>query len=139
MPNFKYDGANGVVQSTGTGDFQVSGVGISQDVETITATGTHRAKGYGVTRIANMTGACIVELPPPPREADGVGGQMKLIVVDGAAGNGNVTVKTVTAAGVQITADRLNDAFTAANDFALLMWKGGTTGERWHIIHEVTT
>ena len=43
MPNFKYDGANGVVQSTGTGDFQVSGVGISQDVETITATGTHRA------------------------------------------------------------------------------------------------
>lgn len=139
MPNVTYDGTNGIVQSTGSADFTVSGTGISQDVETITATGTHRAKGYGVTRIDNMTGACIVELPPPPREADGVGGQMKLIVVDGAAGNGNVTIKTVTAAGAQITADLLSDAFTAANDFALCVWKGGTSGERWHVIHEISS
>lgn len=143
MPNVTYDGTNGIVQSTGSADFTVSGTGISQDVESLTLangqpSATLRAKGYGVTRL-DITGAVTLELPPPPREAAGVGGQMKLIVVDASAGGGSCTLKTVTAAGAEITADLPNDALTAINDFVLCVWKGGTSGERWHIIHEVTT
>ena len=51
MPNLKYSGSKGVVQSTGLGQFHVSGVGIAHDVETITLDANKSGKSYGVSLI----------------------------------------------------------------------------------------
>ena len=128
MPNLKYSGSKGVVQSTGTGQFHVSGVGVAHDVESYDVAGAKTATAYGVTLVTNITGARVLTIPNPV-SVEGAAGQQKLVVLTGAAGNGNLTIKNAAAADV------VGDALTAANDYALLVW----TGTTWACVAEVTT
>ena len=128
MPNFKYSGSKGIVQSTGAGQFHVSGVGIAQDEEEIAINGTANARAYGVTKLTNVTNASVLTIPKPVQVEDAAG-QQKLVVVSGIAGGGNLTVRS------QTTNDLIGATLTAANDYALLVW----TGSDWTCIAQVST
>lgn len=128
MPNLKYSGSKGVVQSTGTGQFHVSGVGVAHDVETYAIAADKTATAYGVTLLTNVTNAVSLTIPNPV-SVEGAAGQQKLVVVTGAVGGGNVTIKNAAAVDV------VGAALTAANDYALLVW----TGTTWACVAEVST
>jgi len=130
MPNVKYSGSKGIVQSTGTGQFHVSGVGIAHDVEEKTLNnpdGTVDIASHGPTLITNTAGNNVVRVLNPV-EVDGAAGQQKLVVLSSHAA-GNVTVRSVD------TADLIGDPMTAAGDYCLLVW----TGSDWVVAAEVTT
>ncbi len=127
MPNVKYSGSKGIVQSTGTGQFHISGVGIAQDVETLALTGNAAASAYGVTNIPSSDGVHTVTVANPTT-VDGAAGQTKLIVATGAlAGEAKIA-----SAG---TADLIGDNLNAAGNYCLLMW----TGSDWVTVAELTT
>ena len=128
MPNLKYSGSKGVVQSTGTGQFHVSGVGVAHDVESYAVDGAKTATSFGVTLVSNITNASVLTIPNPTT-VEGAAGQQKLVVVTGAAGGGALTVKNAA------EADLVGDNLTAANDYALLVW----TGTTWACVAEVST
>lgn len=127
MPNLKYSGSKGIVQSTGTGQFHISGVGIAQDVETLALTGNAAAKAYGVTNISSCDGGHTVTVANPTT-VDGAAGQTKLIVATADL----VGEATIASAG---TGDLIGgDNLKAAGDYCLLMW----TGSDWVAVAEFT-
>lgn len=129
MPNLKYSGSKGVVQSTGTGQFHVSGVGVAHDVESIDLDANKSATSFGVTLVTNTDDNARVLTIPNPTTVEGAAGQQKLVVLTGIAGGGRCTVKNAAAADV------VGAPLTAANDYALLVW----TGTTWACAAEVST
>lgn len=128
MPNLKYSGSKGVVQSTGLGQFHVSGVGVAHDVETITLDGNKSAKSYGVSLIDVDGVGQILTIPNPVSVSDAAG-QQKLVVCKSVVNGGTIRIDSAT------TNDLCGDLLTAANDYALLVW----TGTDWVAVAEVTT
>ena len=128
MPNLKYSGSKGVVQSTGAGQFHVSGVGVAHDVETITLDGNKSARSYGVTNV-DVDGANKVLTIPNPVSVSGAAGQQKLVVLKSIANGGTFQINSAS------TADLCSDNLTAVNDYALLVW----TGTDWIAAAEVST
>ena len=129
MPNLKYSGSKGVVQSTGSGQFHVSGVGVAHDVESIDLDADKSAKSFGVTLVTDSDDNARVLTVPNPVTVEDAAGQQKLVVLTGVAGGGRCTVKNAAAA------DIVGAPLTAANDYALLVW----TGTTWVCVAEVTT
>tara|TARA_B100000131_G_scaffold302082_1_gene324907 strand:+ start:258 stop:653 length:396 start_codon:yes stop_codon:yes gene_type:complete len=120
MPNVKYSGSKGIVQSTGNGAFQVSGVGVSHDVETIQLMNTHltSSNSSGLTAIENVQGARILTVPNP--HVSTAAGQQKLIVLKGRDGGGQVQVGSENTANLNIN----NGVLDAVDDYCLLVWTG---------------
>lgn len=115
MPNLKYSGSKGIVQSTGSGAFQLSGVGVSHDVATIShlqANGT--TTPYGVTIINNVTGNRVLTIPNPKDSTNK--SQQKLVVLKGRDGNGDVQIASETTGNVN------NGKLDAVDDYCLLVW-----------------
>ena len=117
MPNLKYSGSKGVVQSTGLGQFHVSGVGIAHDVDEVTLNnGNGNASSHGTTIVTQTAGDNTLTIANPVT-VDGAAGQQKL-----------VRLKTANAGSVQLasagTANILDDLLTAVDDYALLVWTG---------------
>ena len=129
MPNLKYSGSKGVVQSTGSGQFHVSGVGVAHDVESIDLDADKSAKSFGVTLVTDSDAVGRVLTVPNPVTVEDAAGQQKLVVLTGAAGNGHCTVKNAA------DDDIVGAPLTTANDYALLVW----TGTTWTCVAEVTT
>lgn len=128
MPNVKYSGSKGIVQSTGSGQFHVSGVGIAHDVETITqVTADANLASHGPTIIEDIAGAHTLTVPNPT-SVDGAAGQQKLVYLKSNPTAGNVTIRSVD------TANLIGDALAAVGDYCLLMW----TGSDWVVVAEVT-
>lgn len=128
MPNLKYSGSKGIVQSTGSGQFHVSGVGIAQDVETITLDGNKSAQSHGVT-LVDVDGAGRQLTIPNPVAVAGAAGQQKLVVLKSIANAGTIRIDSET------TDNLCGDLLAAVNDYALLAW----TGTDWVVIAELTT
>ena len=131
MPNVKYSGSKGIVQSTGSGQFHVSGVGIAHDVEEKTLNnpaGIVDIASHGPTLITNTAGDNTVRVLNPADAGTGTAGQQKLVVLSSLAA-GNVTVRSVA------SNDLIGDPMTAAGDYCLLVW----TGSDWVVAAEVTT
>lgn len=116
MPNLKYSGSKGVVQSTGLGQFHVSGVGIAHDVETIELDANKSGKSYGVSLI-EVDGARELTIPNPVSVSDAAG-QQKLVVCKSVANGGTIQINSATTDNV------CADLLTAADDYALLVWTG---------------
>ena len=117
MPNLKYSGSKGVVQSTGLGQFHVSGVGIAHDLDEVTLNnGDGNATSHGITIVTQTAGVNTLTIKNPVT-VEGAAGQQKL-----------VRIKTAGAGSVQLasdgTANILGDLLTAAGDYALLVWTG---------------
>ena len=130
MPNLKYSGSKGVVQSTGDGQFHISGMSITHDVDTIENVDAAKSTpGHGVTVLTTVSGGVThkVTVQDPGNVADAAG-QQKFVVLKGAAVNSKV--KLVTEADAAIT-----DDLTAADDYALLVW----TGTSWVSVAEITS
>lgn len=128
MPNVKYSGSKGIVQSTGSGQFHVSGVGVAHDVETITqVTAAANLASHGPTIIEDINGAHILTVPNPT-SVDGAAGQQKLVYLKANATAGSVTIRSAT------TANLIGDDLATAGDYCLLMW----TGSDWVVVAEVT-
>ena len=117
MPNVKYSGAQGIVQSTGTGGFTVSGVGITLDAETVVFDGNKAISSVGVTKCTSDANGRVGTLASPTTVA-GAAGQTKL--VHKTAVNGKVQLAD---ANGQIGGSLLN----ASGDFCFLVW----TGSAW--------
>lgn len=120
MPNLKYTGSKGIVQSTGEGAFQLSGVGVSHDVETVTnLAGNATITSHGVTIFNLVTGNRDATVPNPPVSLQA--GQQKLVVVKAVAGGGGaVTLKDE--GGTALLTPKLD----AADDYCLLVWTGSS-------------
>ena len=128
MPNLKYSGSKGIVQSTGSGQFHVSGVGIAQDVETVTINNAHgAARSFGVTKVIQTAGAQNLVVANPVTVSDAAG-QQKLITISTFTG-GTLTIRN------QGGTDLVGAVLKAANDYALLVW----TGSDWVCVAEHTT
>ena len=127
MPNLKYSGSKGIVQSTGSGQFHVSGVGIAQDVETIDLDSNKSASSHGVS-LVDVDGAQQLTIPNPVAVA-GAAGQQKLVVLKSTANGGTIRIDSET------TNNLCGDLLAAVNDYALLAW----TGTDWVVIAELTT
>ena len=131
MPNLKYSGSKGVVQSTGDGQFHISGMGITHDVDTIANVDAAKSTpGHGVTVLTTVSGgaALKVTVQNPGNVADAAG-QQKFVILKGVANVGS-QVQLVTEADAAITAN-----LTAADDYALLVW----TGTTWVSVAEITS
>ena len=121
MPSLKYSGSKGIVQSTGSGAFQLSGVGVSHDVQTITNVDTNiTITSHGTTIFNTVTGNRIVTVPNPPASTHA--GQQKLIVSKAVQGGATAEIKdengeVIFAGGVKIN---------AANEYCLLVWTGSS-------------
>ena len=116
MPNLKYSGSKGIVQSTGSGAFQLSGVGVSHDVATISHLQANASTTpYGVTIIENVTGNIVLTIPNPKDSTNK--SQQKLVVLKGIAGGGDVQIKSETTNNVNVAALLDN-----ADDYCLLAW-----------------
>lgn len=129
MPNVKYSGSKGIVQSTGSGQFHVSGVGVAHDVEEKTLNnpaGVVDIASHGPTLITNTAGANTVRVLDPA-EVEGAAGQQKLVVLSSRAA-GDVTVRSVA------TGDLIGDTLKVAGDYCLLVW----TGSDWVAVAELT-
>lgn len=128
MPNLKYSGSKGVVQSTGSGQFHISGVGIARDVETVTLNQNKSASSVGVS-LVNVSGANrVLTIPNPVTVADAAG-QQKLVVLKSTASSGTFQIDS--ASSTNLAGAKL----TGVNDYALLVW----TGTDWTCIAEVTS
>lgn len=129
MPNVKYSGSKGIVQSTGSGQFHVSGVGIAHDVETITqVTADANLASHGPTIIEDIAGGPHTLTVPDPTLVEGAAGQQKLIYV-----KANVTGGTIRIASDE-TANLVGDDLGAVGDYCLLVW----TGSDWVVAAEVS-
>ena len=119
MPNVTYSGAKGIVSSTGSGGFTLSGVGLALDSEAVTTTDnlTPPLSSVGVSNVTAANAHTV--LIPDPTAVAGAAGQVKLVVK--ATANATATLHDST--GAVISGAALN----AANDYALLVW----TGTRW--------
>ena len=113
MPNVTYSGTQGIVQSTGTGGFTVSGVGVTLDSETVAFTGNAALSAVGTSAVTS-NGAHTGTLASPTNVA-GAAGQTKLVHKT----TGPSTVQLADANGA-LAGMLLN----AAGDYAFLVWTG---------------
>lgn len=117
MPNLKYSGSKGVVQSTGSGQFHISGVGIARDVETVTLDSNKSASSVGVSLVDVSGGGQQLTIPNPVT-VEGAAGQQKLVVLKSTATSGTIRIDSAQ------TNNLCADLLTAPNDYALLVWTG---------------
>ena len=116
MPNVTYSGTQGIVQSTGTGGFTVSGVGVTLDSETIAFTADATISSTGTTACTSDDNGRVGTIASPTDVA-GAAGQTKLVHKTSAAGDGKVQLAD---ANGNLTGMLLKQA----GDYAFLVWTG---------------
>lgn len=117
MPNVTYSGSKGIVQSSGTGGFTLSGVGLALDSETVVFDANKAISSVGVTNCTSNDNGRVGTIASPTA-VSGAAGQTKLIVK--TAADGKVQLNDVNGA---IAGQLLNDA----GDYSFLIW----TGSQW--------
>jgi hypothetical protein len=114
MPNVKYSGDKGIVQSSGTGGFSLSGVGLALDEETVVFNANKPISAVGVTKCTSDGDNRKGELGSPT-------------TVSGAAGQTKLVLKTAAVGKVQLAdanGDLNGQLLSAAGDFSFLVWTG---------------
>lgn len=114
MPNVKYSGDKGIVQSSGTGGFTLSGVGLALDEETVVFDANKPISAVGVTKCTSNDDGREGTLDSPTT-VSGAAGQTKLVLK--TAGANKVQLKDANGA---LAGQLLN----AAGDFSFLIWTG---------------
>lgn len=117
MPNVTYSGSKGIVQSSGTGGFTLSGVGLALDSETVVFDANKAISSVGVTNCTSNAD-------------DRVGTIASPTAVSGAAGQTKLIVKTAGAGKVQLADANGNingQLLNAEGDYSFLIW----TGSQW--------
>ena len=112
MPNVKYSGDKGIVQSSGTGGFTLSGVGLALDEETVTFDENKDISAVGVTKCTSNANNRVGTLKSPTT-VSGAAGQTKLVLKTTA--DGKVQLKD---ANGELGGQLLN----AEGDFSFLVW-----------------